>query len=365
MDSIQYITASDKLVGYNDERLKNSTGKFREFFAKNNEKPTAAYCKLGKPFTCDDDLSKIKGKEGETLNSKKDRAKHIRDFYGNLYKKRIDRLLSIEDFLTQELTGNAEIRNKKLTEEEKNELEGNITVDELKKSLDNSNFNSSSGWDGVSYNMIKKYWNDLDLLMEKMANESFKIGQLPETFRIGLIKLIPKKGNNEKIEDWRPITLLSCGYKIISGVIAGRLEKYLKKITGRAQKGFLRHKNINTVTLNILNNISKAWEAEEELGVLCVDFNKAFDSIEHACIASVLKFFNFGENMVGMVNTILRDRTARVKLNKKLLSVQFIDPARNIHSSMPLNSSHNFLIFFRIFVTHFPPTTLNSIYWGI
>ena len=57
---------------------------------------------------------------------------------------------------------------------------------------------------------------------------------------------------------------------------------------------------------------------EEELGVLCVDFNKAFDSIEHACVSSVLKFFNFGENMVGMVSTILRDRTARVKVEEGL-----------------------------------------------
>ena len=215
-----------------NERLKNNTGKFREFFVTNNEKPTAAYCKLGKPTTCDDDLSKIKGKEGEMFNSKKDRANHIRDFYGNLYKKRLDRLLSIEDFLTNEITGRDDIRNRKLTEDEKNTLEGNITVAELKESLDKSNLKSSSGWDGISYNVIKKYWNDLDILMERMANESFRIGQLPETFRIGLIKLIPKKGNNEKIEDWRPITLLSCGYKIISGVVAGRLEKYLKKITG-------------------------------------------------------------------------------------------------------------------------------------
>ena len=186
--------ASEKLLAYNDKRLKNNTGKFREFFVTNNEKPTAAYCKLGKPTTCDDDLSKIKGKEGESFNSKKDRANHIRDFYGNLYKKRLDRLLSIEDFLTNEITGRDDIRNRKLTEDEKNTLEGNITVAELKKSLDESNLKSSSGWDGISYNVIKKYWNDLDILMERMANESFRIGQLPETFRIGLIKLIPKKG---------------------------------------------------------------------------------------------------------------------------------------------------------------------------
>ena len=64
------------------------------------------------------------------FNSKKDRANHIRDFYGNLYKKRLDRLLSIEDFLTNEITGRDDIRNRKLTEDEKNTLEGNITVAE-------------------------------------------------------------------------------------------------------------------------------------------------------------------------------------------------------------------------------------------
>jgi hypothetical protein len=51
---------------------------------------------------------------------------------------------------------------------------------------------------------------------------------------------------------------------------------------------------------------------------LCVDFNKAFDSVEHACIESVLKFFNFGDRMIGMVKTILRNRQARVKVEDGL-----------------------------------------------
>ena len=49
-----------------------------------------------------------------------------------------------------------------------------------------------------------------------------------------------------------------------------------------------------------------------------MDFNKAFDSVEHSCITEVLKFFNFGENFIGMVGTILRDRIARVKVENGL-----------------------------------------------
>jgi hypothetical protein len=76
--------------------------------------------------------------------------------------------------------------------------------------------------------------------MLRMANEMFEQRELSENFKLGLIKLIRKKGDAHKVEDWRPITLLNCGYKIISGVVAKRLEKYLPKIIGRAQKGFLK-----------------------------------------------------------------------------------------------------------------------------
>jgi len=167
-------------------------------------------------------------------------------------------LLGIEDFLTANVARGRDVERRKLNEEEKASLERDISTEELKKSLDKSNMNSSSGWDGISYNVIKKYWGDINGLMTLMTNESFREGQLTETFRLGLVKLIPKKGNDERVENWRPITLLSCGYKIISGVIANRLEMHLEKIIGRAQKGFLKHKNINTVGLNIMAGINRA-----------------------------------------------------------------------------------------------------------
>ncbi len=49
--------------------------------------------------------------------------------------------------------------------------------------------------------------------------------------------------------------------------------------------------------------------------MLCVDFSKAFDSIEHNVIRSSLTFFNFGDNIMNMVMTILKDRKARVILD--------------------------------------------------
>ena len=50
--------------------------------------------------------------------------------------------------------------------------------------------------------------------------------------------------------------------------------KYLVKIIGRGQKGFLKHKNIGSCTINILDNISQSWSHGEKMGVICVTFRK-------------------------------------------------------------------------------------------
>ena len=194
----------------------------------------------------------------------------------------------MEDFLINGIEQIEWINSRKLSAEERESLEGEITLEELTKSLNESNFGSSGGWDGISFETIRKFWDCMGFFMKRYADECFATGELSDTFKMGLIKIIPKKGNAEKVGDWRPITLLCCGYKIISGVIANRLEKFLMKIIGRAQKGFLRAKSIHTCTMNIMNCISQSWVREEGTGFLCVDFSKAFDSIEHTAIKNSL-----------------------------------------------------------------------------
>jgi len=314
IDSIEYKISVDRLLTYEDNRLKQRAGKYREFFEKNTEKGTKAFCRLGKNYTKGDNLDRVKRPNGEKFRTDKERVEHIRDFWSKIYKKRLDRLIRIEDFLNNGIQGLDWAEGKRLTHDEKDSLEGPVSTEELENSLKMSNMNSACGWDGISYRVISKFWPDIGPIMTDMVNESFAMGLMTKSFRTGVLKLLPKKTDSSKVENWRPITLLSCGYKVLSGMVANRMETYLPKIIGRAQKGFLRHKNINTVTVNIIDNIAKSINSGEELGVMCIDFIKAFDSVEHACMESTLRFFNFGENFIGMVMTILRGRETMIKL---------------------------------------------------
>jgi hypothetical protein len=101
-----------------------------------------------------------------------------------------------------------------------------------------------------------RLWEWVKIPMLHMVRESFQEGILTSTLRTGMLKLIPKGKNNTRVEDWRPISLLSTSYKVVSGVVAGRLEITLPHIIGRSQKGFLKYKNMGTVIHNVLDGIN-------------------------------------------------------------------------------------------------------------
>ena len=55
----------------------------------------------------------------------------------------------------------------------------------------------------------------------------------------GIIKILIKGGTKgEELKNWSPVKLLSQIYKLMSGVIAGRMKKMLHKLIGNSQKAY-------------------------------------------------------------------------------------------------------------------------------
>ena len=117
-NSAGWLEANEAILNMDDTKVKRRAGKFREFFENNNEKPTKIFFRLGKEKSGDDDLTQIRDESGGAFVDSKQREKHINDFYWQLHKKRLDRLISIEDFLARE-GGDADIQSKKLSDMEK------------------------------------------------------------------------------------------------------------------------------------------------------------------------------------------------------------------------------------------------------
>uniref|UniRef100_A0A452XZ84 Reverse transcriptase domain-containing protein n=1 Tax=Aegilops tauschii subsp. strangulata TaxID=200361 RepID=A0A452XZ84_AEGTS len=60
----------------------------------------------------------------------------------------------------------------------------------------------------------------------------------------GIITLLPKVAGANKIQQFRPICLLRCIYKLITKVLTIRLEPYVDVLFSRHQNAFIKKRDI-------------------------------------------------------------------------------------------------------------------------
>ena len=95
------------------------------------------------------------------------------------------------------------------------------------------------------------------------------------------IVILFKKGDPKDIKNYRPIGLLSHSYKISTRLLQTRIERTLNENQPREQAGF-RKGYQTTDRLQALNQIiEKSNEYNLPLCIGFIDYEKAFDTVEH------------------------------------------------------------------------------------
>jgi hypothetical protein len=146
---------------------------------------------------------------------------------------------------------------------------------------------------------------------------------MPDAFRTASIRLIPKKGDVTRIKNWRPISLLSNFYKIISRAINNRLKKVTDRVLSRSQKGFNQSRQIQEVIINSMETMDYCKRHNIRGAMVSVDVSKAFDSVDHGYMEKVYHFFGFGPQIRKWLATIGTGRNAQILLANDELSVAF------------------------------------------
>jgi hypothetical protein len=260
-------------------------------------------------------LKSILNDNGDDFDSEEDRLKFISEHYEKIFKKRENEHLvnydtCIQEFLGPDIVNNPVVQNSLLTEEESGMLDAPLRLEELDESLKGANMRSAPGFDGYSNLLIKKCWSFLRIPLLNYFNCCLEKGALTENFRSACIRLIPKKGDISKLKNWRPISLLSNVYKLLSRAFNNRLEKVVNRICSRAQKGYNNKRYTQEVLINVWDTIAYCRSENINGALVAIDMAKAFDSLSHLFLRSVLKFFNFGSRMIDTLELLGNNRQA-------------------------------------------------------
>jgi hypothetical protein len=249
-------------------------------------------------------LADIKQENGTEYGSVKGQEEYITNFYTDLYRRDPDVDGSIEEFLGEKICHSQQVTNSKLSQEQRELLEADLTFEELEQALGESNLKSAPGIDGYSNKFIKESFYVIGCPLFNCCKLCLDTGNLLDIFATAQIKLIPKKGDTTKIKNWRPISLLSNFYKILSRAINNRLKTVVNRVLSRAQKGFTKTRQIHEVIMNLSETMDFCKINKIKGAMVCVDQAKAFDSVDHNFMLKTFRFFGFGERFISWLLTI-------------------------------------------------------------
>jgi hypothetical protein len=189
------ITLERELDAICDMEIRRQLNEKKIFENLNFEKPSKTFLDIARNINKGDGIEVICNNDGTPFDNDQDRNEYITNYYADLYREDYEVGGSIEDFLGPTICESQLVRESKVTNIEKDTLDQDLTLAELKKALDESNFKSAPGIDGFSNKFIKKFWGILGGPLLNVCKQSLEDGSLIDTFATAQIRIIPKKGD--------------------------------------------------------------------------------------------------------------------------------------------------------------------------
>jgi exonuclease III len=290
-------------------------------FIEQGEKVSSYFFRAVKQNITRSNIDKIK--INNVLNENQTEvSKYIHQYYKDLYAANENNNLT-----EKEKTYNKFIHNNELpqiSKKFKDLCDKPISKQEIKTTLfQRMNPGKSPGNDGLTVGILKQLWDELEDFFYDAAMESIVKGELTASQRQSIIRLIRKKDKDKlDIDNWRPISLLNVDTKIISKLLAVRIEKCLEDIIHEDQNAFVPNRYIGE-GIRKLQYLCEYCDNEELGGaLLSIDFRKAFDSVSHEYLWRAMEGFGFGANMINMIKLLYKGAESAV-MNEGISSMYF------------------------------------------
>jgi hypothetical protein len=127
--------------------------------------------------------------------------------------------------------------------------------------------------------------------------------------------MVPKPGPRVQVNIYRPISVLTSIYKVIAKTLANRTQKHLPHWIRITHTRFVRDRQI-------LDNVFLAYEAMEwatenkqDLVILLLDFEKAYDRVNWTFLQSAMKKQGFSGTWIKWTTTLYEGAHTSVLVN--------------------------------------------------
>ena len=195
-----------------------------------------------------------------------------------------------------------------------------VAVDTIEKLLEKTNANKAPGLDNLSGIFVKDGAKLLSLPLTQIVNLSIVSSLFPDPCKIAKLITLFKKGSKTNPENYRPISLLPLLSKIFEKVVHIQTEKFLKNnnILFKNQSGFRPMHSTESCLTHLNDGILEGCDSGYHTGMILIDLQKAFDTIDHEILLQKLNLMKFSTEAISWFKSYLANRTFLVKVGSAL-----------------------------------------------
>ena len=187
------------------------------------------------------------------------------------------------------------------------------------ETINTRNSQSANGPDGIGYSILKLDIESSSTMMALISKAMLKFQKSPTLWNRARTILIYKEGDPNKLDNWRPISIASCMYRVWTATLAAILQAINtnRPIFHRSQKGFIKgvdgcleHTQVITELFN------DACRNRKNLYTITIDLKDAFGSLPHGYLIEMIKEFKLPKEIQGVIKDSYAKGTTVVNLDK-------------------------------------------------
>ena len=292
--------SKSKLEQTNAKAKKSKLDQFQ-----NNDQGTKEFFQQFSQHRQQTTISRLRSPEGKTLINKNEILQETKRFYQSLYQKKAihpEAQLPFLRLIHQSLDPNDD------------QLTRPITATEPHNTILQAASEKSPGPDGLTIELYKNNWTTIADDLTNVFNEVHGLTHIPSAMKLGSITLIHKKNSTELLTNYRPISLLNIDLKIYTKLLANRLKPLLFKVI-HVQQYARPGSQIHHVLTMLRDMYQHSSNQRLEHFYLSLDFEKAFDSVDHQWLYQVLRRYGFPPKFINIVTALQSDASSEILVN--------------------------------------------------
>ena len=181
---------------------------------------------------------------------------------------------------------------------------------QIVKALKNTQISKATGLDAIPARFIRDASDEITPAVTHIINLSLTQGIVPDDFKKARVIPLYKKADKTGPGNYRPVSVLNVMSKILERVVYDQINSYLSEngLLYKYQSGFRNSYSTESCLINLTDYIRTEIDNGKYCGMVLLDLQKAFDTVDHDILLYKLKAMGMSKLCVKWMSSYLVNR---------------------------------------------------------